>query len=187
MEFLCEHVVERKKQGLYRFKKFAIGSAWVIVPLIFIFLCLSLSFLNEKLQFLWWSVFLVPVFVIIGSKLGPITIAYGDESFEYTIATGEMSFAKIYGNRFRKEWFSFNLPSVEACAPYVEGYNTGLEAGKFDRVYTAVSSMSAPHIYYAIFRDNQDNRCIVYFEVIKKSLRMIKTYYPQTVMTDLPY
>ncbi len=181
MEFLCEHVVNRKKEGLYRFKKSAIITAMVMAPVIIVCVCMALSGIPE-LQFLRASIFLIPLFVWLAIKFGPIFASYGEEAFEYEVASGEMSFATIYGDRFRREMVSFKLSELEACRPY-DPESRELDNERFSRIYTAVSTMSAPHVYYAIFRDGQDRRCIIYFEVIKKSLKMIKTYYPQTVMT----
>ncbi len=179
MDFLCEHVVERKKEGLYRYKKGAIISAMIIIPAFIIMLCMSFA---DKIVYLRYSLFLIPLFVWLGAKLGPGFAAYGDEAYEYSIASGEMEFATIYGDRFRREMVSFKLNKLEACKPY-DPSDRGLANDSFDSIYKAVSSMDAPHIYYAIFKDERDNRCLIYFEVVKKSLKMIKTYYPQTVMT----
>ncbi len=187
MDFLCEHAVERKKTGLYRFKKAAIISLWIIIPAVIIIICFALSALSDKLIALRYSIFLVPLVAFFALKLGPMTAAYGEETYEYSVASGEMSFAKIYGDRFRREWFSFTLAKAEKCAPYNDTFGSEADNGRFDHIYKAVSSFDAPNIYYAIFRNDRDERCIVFFEVIKKSLRLIKTYYPQTVMTNLPY
>ncbi len=187
MDFLCEHAVERKKVGLYRFKKPAIISLWVLIPAIVIMVCFAISSLNTSLIALRYSIFLVPLVAFLALKLGPVTAAYGEITYEYSVASGEMAFAKIYGDRFRREWFKVTLSKLEKCAPYDINYKNDAVRGSFDRIYKAVSSFDAPHIYYAIFKNDRDERCIVFFEVIKKSLKMIKTYYPQTVMTNLPY
>ncbi len=179
MDFLCEHVVGRKKEGLYRFKKSAIIALLIIVPLLIILTCMAFA---NQVVYLRYSIFLVPLFVWLGAKLGPILAAYGEEAYEYSIASGEIEFATIYGDRFRREIIAFELKDLEACKPYFSN-DRSLENERFDVTYKAVSSMNAPHIYYAVFKDKKDNRCIIYFEVTKKSLKMIKTYYPQTVMT----
>ena len=186
MDFLCEHVVDRKKEGLYKYRKAAIIAGWVIAPIIILVLCMGLSSLNEYTLMLRWVFWFVPVlFVILGGKLGPATAAYGDESYEYSIASCEMSFAKIYGNRFRRDWFTVKLSELEKCAPLTDQAYREISNQSFDRVYKAISSYDAPYIYYAIFKNSNDERCIVYFEVIKKSLKMIKTYFPSTVMTNI--
>ena len=187
MDFLCEHVVERKKVGLYRYKSYAIASLFVIIPAILIIACMAIGGLSTNLMFLRWSIFLVPLFVFIAVKFGPIATAYGRVAYEYSVSSGEISFAKIYGDRFRREWVSFKLSDAEKVAPYhYLTYKEDADRGSFSAVYKACSSMDAPNLYYCIFRDSKNQRCIVYFEVIKKSLRMIKTYCPSTVMTNVP-
>lgn len=186
MEFLCEHVVERKKEGLYKYKAYAIASLFVIIPVVFIVICMAIAGVSKNLVFLRWSIFLVPLFVFIAAKFGPIATAYGRVAYEYSVSSGEMSFAKIYGDRFRREWVSFKLSDAERVAPYAGQYVAEADRGSFFAVYKACSSMDAPHLYYCVFKDSKSRRCIVYFEVIKKSLRMIKTYCPSAVMTNVP-
>ncbi len=181
MDFICEHVVVRKREGLYRFKKGAIITATVLAPAIIVCVCMALGGIPE-LQFMRAGLFLIPLFVWLVIKFGPIIGAYGEEAFEYEIVSGDITFATIYGERFRRELVSFKLSDMECCRPYAL-YSRDVEDQRFDKIYRAVSSLEAPHVYYAVFRDGNDNRCLIYFEVIKKSLKMIKTYYPQTVMT----
>ena len=187
MEFLCEHVVERKKEGLYKYKALAIGSLFVIIPIIIVVAGMAIGSVSTELIFFRWSIFLVPLFAWIGGKFGPIAVAYGKVAYEYSVASGEMSFAKIYGDRFRKEWVEFKLSDAETVAPYhYLTYKDKADNGSFDAVYKACSSMDAPNLYFCIFKNSRNQRCIVYFEVIKKSLKMIKTYCPSTVMTNVP-
>lgn len=187
MDFLCEHVVERKKTGLYRYKSQAIASLFVIIPMIIIVVCMAIGSMSKELLFLRWSVFLIPLFVWIALKFGPIAAAYGSVAYEYSVCSGEMSFAKIYGDRFRREWVEFKLSDAEKIAPYhFLNHRESADNGSFAEVYKACSSMDAPYLYYCIFKNSKNQRCIVYFEVIKKSLKMIKTYFPATVMTIVP-
>lgn len=187
MDFLCEHTVEKRRTGLYRYKAHAIGSLFVIIPLVIIVICMAISGISKELLFLRWSIFLIPLFVFIAVKFGPIATAYGRVAYEYSIVSGEMSVAKIYGDRFRREWVEFKLSDAERIAPYnYMNYGDDAECGNFDAVYRACSAMDAENLYYCIFRNAKNERCIVYFEAIKKSLKMIKTYFPATVMTSVP-
>lgn len=185
MDFLCEHVVQKKKEGLYRFRKVGIISLMVLIPTIIIIGCMALSSI-EGLIFLRWSIFLIPLFVWLGLKFGPIYTAYGEVAYEYSISSGKMSVARIYGDRFRREWVEIDLTKLEACAPLEDTYNPDIENKNFARVYRAVSSINAPHIYYAVFKNGRDEDCLIYFEMIKKSYKMIKTYFPRTVSSVLP-
>ena len=185
MDFLCEHVVERKKEGFYRFKKTLILLAWIIFPLLFIAICFGIGSISPALSVFKFSLFLIPLFVFLGLKIAPINMAYGDVSYEYSLNSGTMDFSKIYGLRFKKDWFSIDLTKVERCAPVEEMTQNEKVNGNYRRVYKAVSSDKAKNRYYAIFRNDKDERCIAYFEVIKKSLKMIKMYHTATVMKEL--
>jgi len=189
MEFLCEHVVDRKKQGAYRLIKPAIASLWIIIPLIIIGIGFTVAgAFGGEAGIGYATIFIVPpLTAFLAGKFAPATMAFGEVAYEYTIASGEMSFAKIFGNRFRREWFSLKVSDMEKCAPLTPHTERELEGISVSRIYRAVSGDDAPNIYYAIFTDSKGERCLMYFEMIKKSLRMIKTYHPATVMSNLPF
>mgnify|MGYP001043299371 CR=1 FL=1 len=185
MDFLCEHVVERKKEGFYRFRKTLILLAWIILPLIFIAVCFGIGSISPALSVFKFSLFLIPLFVFLGLKIAPINMAYGDVSYEYSLSSGKMDFSKIYGLRFKKDWFSIDLTKVERCAPAEEMTQNEKVGGNYRRVYDATSSCKAKNRYYAIFKNEKEERCLAYFEVIEKSLKMIKVYHPATVVKKL--
>ena len=57
--------------------------------------------------------------------------------------------------------------------------------GNYDKIYKAVSSFDAPNIYYGIWQDEDGKRCIVFMEMIPKSLKMARSYNHSTVLTKL--
>lgn len=186
MEFLCEYTVDRKKEGLYRFAKPLIISLWFIVPIIVIIIGFVVGGTFGNLGGLAYAtVFIVPPLTAgLAKFFGPSTTAFADVAYEYSISAGEMSFAKIYGDRYRKEWFGLKIADMEKCAPYTLDAQRELENERFDRIYKAASSVNAEHLYYAIYRNDKGERCLMYFEVIQKSLKMIKSYFHATVMTN---
>ena len=175
MDFLCEHVVPRKKEGLYRFAKTAIIAGWIIVPTIIIVVSLALVNVLE-LDFFWISLFFIPLFAWLGFKIGPITAAYGEVAYEYSIVSGEAEFAKIFGDRFRRKWFTVKLSDFEVVAPYSGRYADDADNGSYDRIYKAISSFDAEDIYYGIWTDEDGRKCIVFMELIPKSLKMMRSY-----------
>ena len=188
MEFLCEHVVDKKREGAYRLVKVGIIALWIMFPLFIIGIGFSLAgALGGAAVIGYATIFIIPLTAFLAGKFAPMTLAFGEVAFEYTVASGEMSFAKIYGNRFRREWFSLKIADIEKCAPLDSHAERDLESIDVRHTYRAISSDDAPYIYYAIFTNSNGERCLMYFEVIKKSLKMIKTYFPSTVMTNLPY
>ena len=154
------------------------------MPAIIIVICLALVTVLE-LDFLWVSLFFIPLFVFLGAKIGPITAAYGEVAYEYSIVSGEVEFAKIFGDRFRKKWFTVKLSEMETIAPYDGTYADKADNGSYDRIYKAISSFDAPNIYYGIWQDESGRRCIVFMEMIPKSLKMARSYNHTTVMTKL--
>lgn len=188
MDFLCEHVVDRKKEGLYRFTKPFIASLWIFIPLLIIAIGFTIAgALGGGGVLGYATIFVIPLTAFLAGKFGPATMAFGDVAYEYCVASGEMSFAKIFGNRFRKEWFSLKVSNMEKCAPYNENVKRELDGMNFDRVYNATSSLDAPNVYYAIFKNSKDEYCLMYFEVIKKSFKLIRTYFPGAVSSNLPF
>ena len=185
MDFLCEHVVIRKKEGLYRFKKPAIIAAWVVGPLALIIACMALMLVFDGLDFLWISLFMIPLFAWLAAKIGPITAAYGDVAYEYSIVSGEAEFAKIYGDRFRRKWFAVKFSEMDTLAPYDDAHADKADNDSYDRIYKAISSFDAPNIYYGTGTDDNGKRCIVFMEMIPKSLKMAKSYNHATVMSKL--
>lgn len=184
MEFLCEHVVSRRKEGLYRFAKPAIIAAWIAVPVVIIIICLG-SALAFDLDFLWISVFMIPLFAWLAVKIGPITAAYGEVAYEYSIVSGEVEFAKIYGDRFRRKWFTVKFADMETVAPYSGIYTDKADRVTYDKIYKAVSSLDAPNVYFGTWTDDRGRNCILFMEMIPKSLKMARSYNHTTVMTKL--
>ena len=188
MEFLCEHVVDKKKVGAYKMVKPLIAMLWILFPLAVIGIGFTIAGALGGVAVIGYAtIFVIPLTAFLAGKFAPATMAFGELSFEYTVASGEMSLAKIYGNRFRREWFSFKISDMEKCAPLTEDAEKEIARMRFDHTYAAISGFDAPNVYYAIFKDSNDDRCLVYFEMIKKSLRLIKTYYPATVSSNLPF
>ena len=188
MEFLCEHVVDRKNEGIRKLIKPGIILVWILIPVAIIAIGFSIAGgLGGAAVIGYASIFIIPLVAFLAGKFAPATLAFGELSFEYTVASGEMSFAKIYGNRFRSEWFKLKVSDMESCAPLTPQAERELENVQVDKRYVAVSSDEAPNIYYSIFKNSKGERCLMYFEVIKKSFRLIKTYFPGAVNSNLPF
>ena len=188
MEFLCEHVVDRKNEGAARLIKPLIIFLWILFPISVIVIGFSIAgALGGAAVIGYATIFVIPLTAFLAGKFAPMTLAFAEVAFEYSISSGEMAFAKIYGNRFRREWFKLKVADMEACAPLTPQAERDIERMNVSKRYVAVSSDKAENIYYAVFLNSQGERCIMYFEVIKKSLKMIKTYFPSAVMTNLPF
>ena len=119
-----------------------------------------------------------------------ITWRYTDVEYEYSITSGELTFSKIFGSRSRRRQLVILLRDAVRIAPLDNGeYSALAESWHPEREYTAVSSMSAPDIYYVLFEfkgadKKEKRRAIFYFEATARALQICRFYNPSgTVMT----
>ena len=136
---------------------------------------------------------LVPLFALIPITLWIIvfiTWRYTDVDYEYSITSGELTFAKIFGNRSRRRVLTLLLRDAVRIAPLDNGeHSARAEAWKPEREFSAISSLSAPDIYYVLFeykngRKGEKCRAIFYFEATNRALQICRFYNPSgTILT----
>ena len=138
------------------------------------------------------TIFIIPLTAFLAGKFGPLTMAYGEVAFEYTISSGDMTFAKIYGNRFRRTILEIDLRQVSRIAPLDNDVWTA-HADKWrpEREYSAISSLKAPDLYFMLFeygdnRKKEKRRTVLYFEATNRALQICRFYNPSaTVLTKV--
>lgn len=120
------------------------------------------------------------------------TWRYTDVEYEYSITSGELTFAKIFGSRSRRRQLVLCLRDAVRIAPLDNGEHSAFaEQWHPEREYSAVSSMTAPDIYYALFEfkdraKKEKCRAIFYFEATARALQICRFYNPSgTVMTQV--
>lgn len=99
---------------------------------------------------------------------------YTKVEYDYYISGGEMKMFVIYGGRKRSELFTFKLSTAEVFANS-QGADT-LSFSTDIKQYQCVSSMDAYGIVYTVFKDENGNKCLAYFEPTKKVLSLLKFY-----------
>ena len=112
--------------------------------------------------------------------------------YEYSITSGTLTFAKIYGNRFRRTILEIDLRQVSRIAPLDNDVWTA-HADKWrpEREYSAISSLKAPDIYFMLFeygdnRKKEKRRTVLYFEATTRALQICRFYNPSaTVLTKV--
>ena len=137
---------------------------------------------------------LVPLFALIPITLWIIvffTWRYTDVDYEYSITSGELTFAKIFGNRSRRRQLTILLRDAVRIAPLDNGeHSARAEAWKPEREFSAISSLHAPDIYYILFeykdgKKGEKRRAIFYFEATNRTLQICRFYNPSaTVLTN---
>ncbi|MBQ8175184.1 MAG: hypothetical protein IJ009_07275 [Clostridia bacterium] len=108
-----------------------------------------------------------------------ITWRYVSCTYEYIIAVGEISFARIYSNKLRKEILRLHIRDLRCVMP--EEPNTNM--GRYARVYDFRSAPTTPDSYCLVFVDGREKECLVYFEATNKALKLLSMYNPSAVST----
>ncbi len=101
--------------------------------------------------------------------------------YEYCILDGEFRMLKLYGSKSMRELCRVRVSAMKAVAPYTGEYKAAADNIKAANRIEAVSSMSSPDIYYAIF-DEDGEEYAVFFEANEKTLKVLKYYNSATVL-----
>ena len=167
-EFVVDERPEGKRKAMKfwgRFGLIAFISAWVIVSLctIFYLAVLPLAMLGVVLYF--WKIF--------------------NCELEYSMASGQMTFCRIYGGLKRKKILDLTIKDFREIAPRTAESDAKLKArGNIAKYYSFSSHSTAEDQYYALF-EQDGNLCVVYFEATEKTLKILRYYNPTTVVTKV--
>ena len=128
---------------------------------------------------------MVPLFALVPVTLWIIvyfTWRYVSVEYEYSIISGELTFSKIYGGRSRREVMKMRVRDASLIAP-LDGdvYSAKATAYQPEKEFSAVSSMTAPDIYFMLFeledeKTGKKNRAIFYFEATAGALKACRFY-----------
>lgn len=95
--------------------------------------------------------------------------------FEYTILQGEINFDVIYGRRSRKSFYSAPIRNMEKIAsPASPSHASDLASA--DKTVFAASRMENPNTRYALVREENGKRTLLYFEITEKAEKSLRFY-----------
>ena len=170
-EFLpnyVEHLVPLQEKRLILPRKLAvIGLAIALTALVAV--AATVSFL----QFLGGAIFILLLGIMI---LVWYLWRFASIEYEYTISGGEITFEVIYGRRQRRTYYSTHLKNIEKLAP-VDGKTVTKESvqGVTREVFCA-SKMSNPKTWYAIVKEENGEKTLLFFEVTEKAEKALHFY-----------
>lgn len=104
-----------------------------------------------------------------------LTWRYVSCTYEYIIAVGEISFARIYSNKLRREILRLHIRDLRRVMPEPENN------ASYARVYDFRSAPTTPDSYCLVFADERERECLVYFEATRRSLKLLSMYNPSVV------
>ncbi len=161
-----EYIIKQKTDGEVLLKK-----AFLIIGYILLFVVLAIVIISLSPPLLY-----IPFFALdIAFCAMVIFVSWRFFSIEYELifGGGELVLTVIYGRSVRKRRLALALSSLSEVGAYDDGAYERLCAMSLQKNYFAVSSMSAPVMYYAVFDEGKD-RCVLYFEADERAIKQIK-------------
>ena len=167
----CEYIVKQKSEGTALYKKLSALLACIILGVIASSLSMKAPQENLRIIFLLISLAVTALLIFLSLKL--LSIEY-----EITVDKSELTVTTIYGKIHRKLTVAIPLSAISEIGEYNDAaYEQICKIGGLQKDYVAMSSLSAPTVYYAIFDDEKHN-CILYFDVTEKAETVFKKLLP---------
>lgn len=160
------YMVTKKVEGKYKLRRILMVCGYVIVAVIYatVFtIPLKLPMLLTFLPLLIW-------FMVYSSWM------YVNIEYEYTIVGGVLRGMEVFGMRKYRELFSVKLSSMTLIAPYSGENKITSDSDDIIHRYYCVSSKSSPNIWFGIYENELGEKCVVYFEMVEKTLKCVKYY-----------
>ncbi len=159
--------VKKKVEGKYILKRILLILGYLLFAVVY-----SVIFLGPFIKIPGVIAFL-PLFIWI---LIFFTWRFVSIEYEYYILDGEFRMLEVYGSKSSRELCRVRVSAMKTIAPYRDANKAAADAIDSANRIEAVSSMSAPDIYYGIFAGDDGNDCVVFFEVAEKTLKVLKYY-----------
>lgn len=171
-EFLpnyVEHLVPLQEKRLIMPRKLGIIG---LAAFLILGICVAM-FATPALQYFGGVIFLLLLGIMI---LIWYLWRFASIEFEYTILGGELTFEIIYGRRQRKKYYSAKLNQIEKLAP-VEGKTlTQNDFPGVTREVFCAAKMSNPKTWYAIVKEEDGGKTLLFFEVTEKAEKALRFY-----------
>ena len=167
--------VAKKKEGKYKLSRILMICAYVLFVVCFAGFFISMNILP--------IIAIVPVLTYI---LVLATWRFVSIEYEYCILDGEFRMLKLYGAKSMRELCRVRVSATKTVAPYSGEYKPAADKVPMANRIESVSSMSSPDVYYAVF-DEDGEECAVFFEVTEKTLKVLKYYNSNVVLTKTIY
>lgn len=161
--------VAKKKEGKYSLFRILMLCAYALFVIGFAGFFIAMNILP--------IIAIVPVLTYI---LVLATWRFVSIEYEYYILDGEFRMLKLYGSKSMRELCRVRVSAMKTIAPYSGEYKVAADEVKIQNRIESVSSMDAPDVYYAIFEDGGEE-CVVFFEVIEKTLKALKYYNSEVI------
>ena len=164
-----EYIVKQKSEGVWKLRRTLMICAYV---------AFNLAYLFAFLFSFPWAVTFLP---LLDWVLIYFTWRFVSPEYEYSTLSGEITFTTIFGGKSRRKLVTISIRDFQKIAPYDEAAEAYVSAQKCNRDFRCMSSLYAPDLYYGIFMLGEE-KCVVYFEVTERALKILKYYNIGTVV-----
>ena len=165
-----EHSVEEKAEGKRKTVKILGRTGLLAVVIGFVVACLATF---APLAIL--AMVMLPVIITLWKKFNC--------DFKYVIEGASMTFYYVYfASKKPKEILKVIIKDFHEVAPRTAESDAKIQADGYNKVYMFASSSHAVDQYYATFEQNGE-KCVVYFEAVEKSLKLLRYYNSNTIVT----
>lgn len=178
-----ETVVRQKVAGTVLLWRVALVALYVLFGASFVALCLANA--------VFWPLFsLLPLSLWL---LVFITWRYVSVEFEYALDAGVFTACAIYGKRSRRKIAEIALKDAVRIAPLDDEDEAARAAAwRPERSFCAVSSFSAPAIFFILFefdggKGGEKRRAVFYFEGDRRSLDICRSCNPSATVLPPDY
>jgi len=149
-----------------------------------LFILLYAVFTGAAFGVVIWSK-LLPVGAIVPLLLYILALAtwrYTQVDYKYIIETGNLTLTRKYGNSKAQALTELRLKNAELIAPMRESEDK-IRDFEPELVYDALPSVSCVDAYVILYRNKDGKRCAMYIEVSAASLKALRYYNENCVMS----
>jgi hypothetical protein len=171
------YAVTKKPEGKYKIKRILMVSGYVLFALLYIFICLVLT----------KAAMLIAILPVLTWILVYFTWMWVNIEYEYTIVGGVFKLSEIFGMRRFRELCSVRVSAMTFIAPYSGEYKNNADSSDIIHRIYGVSSMSSPDIYYGLYSNENGEKCVIFFEATEKTLKVMKYYNSDIVVSKTRY
>jgi len=180
----AELTVEKKKEGLYLFKRILMWSFYIGLPVLLFIIFAIISEVGGP-DLVMASILFIPIWIFLCPKLvKPITFMYVDIEEKMDVSGGTLTLSKILGKRKEIPYIAVKVADLEAIKPYRGEYKAEADEYKADRRIECVATMKGNDVYYAYYTDENAKKVLMFFEGTEKALKVMKFLNSETVVVE---
>ncbi len=168
--------VKKKTDGQLMVKKLFLILGYTLFVAVFAAFCFGII-LPIKIPPLFAFVILFTCILVF------FTWRYVQVEYEYIILDGEFKMLEIFGSKQMRELCKVRVSAMTIIAPYSGEHKTAADAIPTEKRIMSISSPSASDIYYAVYKNSEGDDCAVFFEATEKTLKVLRYYNSDTIVT----